>query len=186
MWFLRRMGGMILFKTKVTIMKRMRSIFPLMSAILALPLAALGDDAAGAIGLQVKDNVKVVYHIKVGEVGPDGVAPAVAELRHLLRIYDQQGVTQDKRDIHAVFDADGVPLVLNDNAYSRLGQGDINKNAPLIAQVIKEGVAVEVCGQRMERDQLTEEALLPGVTRVLGGQPRVIDLQLRGYAYFRF
>jgi len=158
----------------------------MVSVILAVPLAALAADDAGPVGLEVKDRVNVVYHIKVVDVRPDGVSKAVHELRHLLRIYDQQGVTRDKRHIHAVFDADGVPFVLNDAAYSRFGKGGINPNAPLIAELIEEGVAIEVCGQRMERDKLTPKALLPGVKMVLGGQPRVIDLQLRGYAYFRF
>jgi intracellular sulfur oxidation DsrE/DsrF family protein len=152
----------------------------------ASPIVAKMASAPPTIGLEVKDNVKVVYHIKVGAVRPDGVAKGVAELRHLIRIYDEQGVTRDKRDIYAVFDADSVPFVLNDEAHSRIGEGDINANAPLIAELIEEGVAVEVCGQRMARDELTAEALLPGVTMVLGGQTRVIELQLRGYAYFRF
>ena len=164
----------------------MRLFIPLLSLILVVPLTVLAADHAGPVGLEVKDRVNVVYHIKVDDVRPDGVSKGVHELRHLLRIYDQQGVTRDKRDIHAVFDADGVWLVLKDAAYSRLGKGDINPNAPLIAELIEEGVAIEVCGQRMERDKLAPKALLPGVKMALAGQARVIDLQLRGYVYFRF
>jgi len=164
----------------------MRLFTLLVPVILAIPLAAPAADEAGVLGLEIKEKVNVVYHIKTDDVRADGVSEGVAELRHLLRIYDQQGVTQGKRDIHAVFDADGVPFVLNDAGYSRLGKGDTNPNALLIAELIEEGVAVEVCGQRMERDQMTAKDLLPGVKMVRGGQPRVIDLQLRGYAYFRF
>jgi intracellular sulfur oxidation DsrE/DsrF family protein len=164
----------------------MRFFILLVPVILTVSLAAAAADEAGPIGLEAKDRVNVVYHIKVVDVRPDGVSKGVHELRHLLRLYDRQGVTRDKRDIHAVFDADGVPFVLNDAAYSQFGKGDVNPNASLIAELIEEGVAVEVCGQRMERDKLEPKALLPGVKMVLGGQPRVIDLQLRGYVYFRF
>jgi intracellular sulfur oxidation DsrE/DsrF family protein len=50
------------------------------------------------------------------------------------------------------------------------------------AELIKEGVVIDVCGQHMKRGVLTDRDLLPGVRPVLGGQPRVIDLELRGYA----
>ena len=164
----------------------MRFLTTVICAAWLITLSAFADDKAGIIGIEVKDNVKVVYHIKVADVRDDGVGKGVAELRHLLRLYDRQGVTPKKRDIHAVFDADGVQFVLNDAAYSKLGKGDTNPNAPLIAELIAEGVAIEVCKQRMERDKLTGAALLPEVKMLEGGQLRVIDLQLRGYAYFRF
>jgi intracellular sulfur oxidation DsrE/DsrF family protein len=167
-------------------MKPLQFLTLLSCAIFILPLVALADADVGIIGLEVKDNVNVVYHIKVASVREDGVSKGVAELRHLLRLYDEVGVTRDKRDIHAVFDADGVPFVVSDSAYARLGKGDTNPNTALIAELIGEGVSVEVCSQRMERDKLTSQSLLPGVKMVLGGQPRVIDLELRGYAYFRF
>ena len=154
--------------------------------VLITSLTVFAGDDAGIIGIEVKDNVKVVYHIKVAEVRADGVGKGVAELSHLVRLFNEQGATAEKRDIHAVFDADGVQFALNDEAYSRLGKGDTNPNAALIAELISEGVAIEVCGQRLERDKLTASALLPGTKVVLGGQPRVIDLQLRKYAYFRF
>jgi len=163
--------------------------------ILLLPLllaacasVSFGQDkkAPEPIGLTEKEGVKVAYHIKVPQTEKDGTSSGVNELLHLTKIYDQQGIGTDKRDIHGVFDAAGVDFLLTDEAYARLGKGASNPNAALITQLFRQGVSVEACGQRMLRDGLKPEDLLPGVKVVLGGPPRLIDLQLQGFAYFRF
>ena len=163
----------------------MRLLLPLLLFTL-LPLAAIAGNWSDPAALEFKDGVNVVYHIKVSDTRDDGVAKGLAELRHLIRIYDEQGIGMENRSVCAVFDADAAPFVLSDPAYSKLGIADTNPNAKLIAELVEAGVNVEVCGQRLKRDGMTKDDVLPGVHVALGGQPRVIDLQLQGYAYFRF
>lgn len=45
---------------------------------------------------------------------------------------------------------------------------------------------LELCKSTMQSHGWTGKDVLPGVRIVVGAYPRIIDLQLRGYAYIRF
>ena len=171
-------------------MYQYRNNIPAILLILfCLPVICLAQENGGkqeVIGIQTKTGVKVVYHIKVSETEKDVVSDGVAELRHLVNIYEMQGVTKDNREIHGVFDDDGAICVFNDDAYANFAKGKTNPNASIIRDLINKGVQIEVCGQRLSRDSLSANDVLPGVQVVLSGQVRVIDLQHQGCSYFRF
>jgi intracellular sulfur oxidation DsrE/DsrF family protein len=156
-------------------------------AALALGLAAgpvfaqVAEVPADAIGLKVTQGIKVVYHIKTKEMNGD-MSAGVHELLHLMEIYESLGLGRDEYEIHVVFDGPAVQFVLKD--FDQEGEG--NPNAEALATLAKKGVHLEACGQNLRFHGHAEKELLPGVKVALGGQPRVIDLQLQGFAYFRY
>lgn len=144
------------------------------------------DETPEMIGLSHKKGIKVAYHIKTSASGKDQICEGAEELRHLVRIYEEAGIAPADRNIHGIFDDDGAIYVLKDRSFAQLTKAKTNPNAALIESLIAKGVSIEVCGQRLKREGLSATDLLPGVKVLLSGQTRVIDLQLSGYAYFRF
>jgi len=51
---------------------------------------------------------------------------------------------------------------------------------------VKSGVQVELCEDTLRQKGVTAGELMPGVKIVVGAFPRLIDLQLHGYAYIKF
>jgi intracellular sulfur oxidation DsrE/DsrF family protein len=77
--------------------------------------------------------------------------------------------------------------LLKDPAYRMAtGKSGENPNKKIVDELLDAGVKLELCKSTMQSHGWTEEDVLPGVKIVVGAYPRIIDLQLRGYAYIRF
>ena len=78
--------------------------------------------------------------------------------------------------------------LLNDPAYRDFKNDPFgyNPNAKVVAELIANGVSVEICHLTMRANGFQPEELLPGVVMVHDAYTRLIDLQQRGYAYIRF
>ena len=61
-----------------------------------------------------------------------------------------------------------------------------NPNKLVVEKLLESGVSVELCGLVMKQNNWSKDDLLPGVTIVSGAYQRIVDLQLRGYAYIPF
>ena len=62
---------------------------------------------------------------------------------------------------------------------------DHNPHKELIQQLLDAGVDIEVCAVTLKNKGWTREMLLPGIKVTPAGVPRVIDLQLQGFAYLK-
>ncbi|MDP2316394.1 MAG: DsrE family protein [Pseudomonadota bacterium] len=170
--------------------------FPALFALAALalgtllsPPSAFADEVSDPARLVVGD-VRAVYQIS-GDQWKGDVGEALFYTRKVLDAYARRGVSRDALHIVAVVHGDAGYWLLNDAAYAswegeRARTGATNPNATLVRELIAGGVQVEMCASTMEQKGWKPGDLLPGVKITPGAYPRIVDLQLQGYAHVDF
>jgi intracellular sulfur oxidation DsrE/DsrF family protein len=140
----------------------------------------------GPITPGVRQNVNVVYQIKTDGWKKD-VAAGLHYLAKLSGAYGEMGIEPSDRQIVGVFHGDAGYFLLKDPAYRKASdKSDDNPNKQIIQKLLDAGVKLELCKSTMQSRGWTGDDVLPGVKVVVGAYPRIIDLQLRGYAYISF
>ncbi len=130
--------------------------------------------------------IRVVYQIKT-DAWKDGHAAGLHYLGKLADQYEALGIKPSEQRIHGVFHGDAGYFLLADEAYRAETDGSKpNPNAELVSKLVSRGIQLELCKSTMKSHGWTGDDVLPGVEIVVAAYPRIIDLQLRGYAYIRF
>lgn len=139
------------------------------------------------IPLQIKTNIKAVYQISDDSLSK-GTARSLTYAKKLLDIYNKNDVADNQVDLHLVFHGQATNALVDSNTRKRLqAEGpDKNPNQLILAELIKRGVKIELCQSSMQQRNVTNKNLLTGVTTVIGAYPRLIELQMLGYAYIKF
>jgi len=140
--------------------------------------------------LQVKDNVRVVYGVG-GDRARQGIGEGLFFAQRLIDGYDATQITPEQRTVVVVLYNNAAYWLLNDEAWLRTTPtgaltGPKNPNTEIVAELLKRGVHIEVCGTTMKKNKWTKEDLIPGVVVVPGAYARLVDLQLQGFAYVAF
>lgn len=151
-------------------------------SVAALPATDL---VPPAIPLQVRENLRIVYQV-TDDAQHEGVNRGLFYARKLIDTYAKQGIAADQVHLHLVYHGTGIAAVVNDAARKRLGTESANPNGEILAELIKRGVQLELCENTMQQKGVTAPELMPGIKLVVGAFPRLIDLQLQGYAYIKF
>jgi intracellular sulfur oxidation DsrE/DsrF family protein len=137
------------------------------------------------VGLEVKDGIKVVYQIKTdGKKG--GIGEGLYYVKKLIDAYEKLGITESSRKVHAVFHGKAGYWLLKDSVYAKEADENRNPNKKIIGELLTRDVNIELCSSTMRNHGWEASDLLKGVTIVVGAYPRIIDLQMRGYAYIRY
>ncbi|WP_395742837.1 DsrE family protein [Prosthecobacter sp.] len=156
---------------------------------LLLPLLLISSAAFATepevIPIQVRENLRIVYQV-TDDVAHDGVNKGLFYARKLINTYDKQGIAAGQVHLHLVYHGTGIAAVVNDAARKRLGVDAPNPNADILAELIRRGVQIELCENTMQQKGVKPTELMPGVKLVVGAFPRLIDLQLQGFAYIKF
>ena len=138
------------------------------------------------IGVSVQKNIRVVYQIKDDD-WKGGIGRGLYYLQKLVGTYDSLAIAEGDRSIHAVFHDSAGYWMLTDKSYDRFtGSKAGNPNKHVIEELVNRGVSIELCAQTMKSQGWNVEDILPDVKIVVGAYPRIIDLQMQGYAYIRF
>ena len=134
-----------------------------------------------------KTNVTSVWEVNT-DVWENGVGAGLHYPSLLNGRYIQQGLKKGDYQISVVVHLAAGYWLLNDAAYVKhTGKSKGNPNKDLVAQLIADGVSVEICGVTMENNKWTASDLLPGVMILgMGAYARIVDLQKSGYSYIRF
>ena len=136
--------------------------------------------------LTVKTDICVVCRVK-DDLWKDGVGLGFSCLRGLVADYREAGIAPTEVHISAVFHGPAARWLLSDTAYRAQTPGKAeNPNKAIIRELLDLGVSLELCGQTMKEQGWTEKDVLSGVKIVVGAYPRIVDLELQGYAYLRF
>lgn len=168
-----------------------RSFVLLLLCTLSLPL--LHADPAGTamdrnrpvIGVQHKENIKVVFQMTSGDT-TQGLGKILKILDSTYRNYIEEGVLPQNLSIRAVIHGDAADFLLTDAAWNKYKQQDSgNPNTALIGELIKRGVALELCNSRRTQNGWEKEDIYPDVILVSNAYHRIADLQSAGYAYIR-
>jgi intracellular sulfur oxidation DsrE/DsrF family protein len=167
---------------------------PILVIVLSLPCLAAAaqpkakqEAAYPVISIEQRQDIKVVYEAKDDDWDA-GVGKALYYVRGLLESYKSMGVTPDKLHISIVLHGPTVYWLLNESAY-RIREDDpfsYNPNEKIVEELLAHGVSVEACNATMKAKGWTGKDLLPGVTIVHDAYTRLIDLQMRHYAYIHF
>ena len=163
------------------------SLHTIVHALCLFSAAALSaaEPTPAAIPLQVRKNLLVAYQV-TDDTQHEGVNKGLFYARKLIDTYEKQGIAADQVHLHLVFHGTGIAAVVNDAARKRLGSEKPNPNSEILAALNKRGVQIELCENTMQQKGVAATELMPGVKLVIGAFPRLIDLQLQGYAYIKF
>lgn len=138
------------------------------------------------IPLQVRDNIRVVYQVS-GDALQEGVDKGLFYARKLINTYGKQGIAAGQVHLHLVYHGTAIAAVVNPGARQRLKAATAgNPNRAILAELVQRGVQIELCEDTMRKKGVAPAELMPGVTLVVGAYPRLIDLQLQGFAYIKF
>jgi len=117
----------------------------------------------------------------------DGIGKGLNDVRTVLADYERVGIPATEVHISAVFERNAAYWLLRDSAYTTVKPDEsYNPNKAIVDELVRLGVRLEMCGKTMQQHGWRESDLLPGVVVVPAAHPRIIDLQLQGYAYIRF
>lgn len=138
------------------------------------------------LSIEVREDIRVVYQVNRDE-WKGGVGKALAYLKRLSEAYDGLEVPRNERHISAVFHGKAGYWMLTDEAYNTHTDTHAgNPNKAVIRELTAMGVSIELCAQTMKSQGWSADDVLPEVQIVIGAYPRIIDLQLQGYAYIKF
>tara|TARA_B100001989_G_scaffold160029_1_gene114698 strand:- start:46 stop:588 length:543 start_codon:yes stop_codon:yes gene_type:complete len=169
-----------------------------LATTLVLPSAALakkGDKPAynpdDQEHLQITEDVRVVFHA-TADVWKKGTPQSLWYVHKLVTTgYPNLGVSADQLDFKLVAHDQPVYWFFTDEAWAKAkgkdgaAPQDHNPHKELIQQLLDAGVDIEVCAVTLKNKGWTREMLLPGIKVTPAGVPRVIDLQLQGFAYLK-
>ena len=138
------------------------------------------------IPIQIRENIRAVYQVSDDE-SREGVSRGLFYALKLINTYEKNGIELDQVKLHLVYHSSSIVALINDAARDRLKvDGKQNPNRKVLAELIEKGVQVEICESTMQQKGVEPDDLMPGVKIVVGAFPRLIDLQLQGYAYIKF
>lgn len=138
------------------------------------------------IGIEHRGPIKVVFQV-TGDDRKGGVGKGLFYLRKLYDGYLAAGVGPEQLDIHAVYHGAASDHLLTDEAWNRVRkETGGNPNSAVIAELVERGISVELCDTRRVANGWAKSDVHPDVKLVSGAYHRIIDLQLRGYAYVKF
>ena len=133
--------------------------------------------------LEVRHEITVVCGVD-RDVSTNGMGLGLARAKQLVEGYESAGVSRHELHVSVVMYGDTVYWALKDDPYRAFThRQEGNPNRLVIEKLLDSGVSVEICGPSMKEQNLSKDDLLPGVTIVPGAYQRIVDLQLRGYAY---
>ena len=137
------------------------------------------------IPIQVRENLRIVYQV-TDDTPHEGVNKGLFYARKLINTYQKQGIAPEQVHLHLVYHGTGIAAVVNEEARKRLGAEAANPNGEILAELVKRGVQVELCENTMQQKSVKPSELMPGIKLVVDAFPRLIDLQLQGFAYIKF
>lgn len=136
--------------------------------------------------LTVRNNIAIVCRIDKDKLSGD-VGAGLAMIRDLVEQYRSLGTPPEELHISAVIHGDAAYWMLNDAAYSRVKPTErSNPNKAIVQELAALGVSLELCAESMKTHGWNAEDVLPGIKIVPNAYPRIVDLELQGYAYIRF
>lgn len=148
--------------------------------------AAEPEPAPAIIPIQVRENLRIVYQV-TDDLPYEGVNKGLFYARKLINTYEKQGIAADQVKLHLVYHGTGIHAVVNPEARTRLGaEQATNPNGEILDELTRRGVQIELCENTMQQKGVKPTELMPGVKLVVGAFPRLVDLQLQGYAYIKF
>lgn len=133
----------------------------------------------------VEQDYRVVFDVAISPENESDLNPRINTLARFLNMHARAGVPTDKLHVALVLHGQAGKNALRDEPY-RSRFKTANPNAELMAELVKNGVEVYLCGQSAAYRGLKREELLPGVKMALSAMTVLVTLQQRGYSLIAF
>ncbi|MDG6773874.1 DsrE family protein [Thiomicrorhabdus sp. ZW0627] len=155
--------------------------------VLSLTLSDIAYAAPNVIKVEQKKDIKIVYDINQNDIEA-GIGKALYYARGLLEAYKDQNVPMDQLHISLVIHGAAGYWLLKDEAYQNATGNpfDVNPNTKVVQELLDHGVSVELCHVTMKAHHWDASEILPGVKIVFDAYTRIVDLEMKGYAYIKF
>jgi intracellular sulfur oxidation DsrE/DsrF family protein len=129
---------------------------------------------------------KIVYEASAEEVDSFSlVYPALEFAAKMYNLHVYGGAPRKNLDVVLVIGGPGIVAAMTNEAY-RKKYGVDNPNLKILQQLKEAGVKINGCAQSMLKHSIDPSEISPDVTPVFSRFTTVSNLQLKGYAYFRF
>lgn len=136
--------------------------------------------------LEYDGPIKAVLQVTKDET-EGGVHKALFTLKKMYGSYVAAGIDPQRLDLRAVFHGDAADHLLSDDAWNRWRKtSGGNPSSKIIAELTRLGVHIELCNSRRVQNKWSKDDVHPDVLLAPNAYQRLIDLQLRGYAYLRY
>lgn len=148
--------------------------------------AAPAADERSVLPLEHDGPIKAVFQVTKDEM-KDGVHKGLYTLKNLHESYVKAGIDPKRINLRAVYHGDAADHLLTDEMWNRWRKTTGgNPNTQILAELRDLGVSVELCDSRRIQNEWSKADVHPDVLLAPNAYQRIIDLQLRGYAYIRF
>lgn len=124
---------------------------------------------------------KVLF--EVNRADTTGIADQLNTMARFYNIHGRHGIAVDRLQGAAVFHGSGWTALLSDAAYAARFNGKTNPNGALVAELLKNGARLVLCGQTAGARGIKREELLPGVQVAVSAMTAFNVLEAQGYRF---
>lgn len=131
---------------------------------------------------QPRANAKVVFDV-TADSKPGDANKGLDRVARLLNLYGVAGLKPTDVKIVVVLHSEATKSVLKDADYKRRFDADDNPNLPLIRDLQKAGVEVNVCGQALNYKGFNDDEVADGIPIAVAALTVIVNKQTDRYAY---
>lgn len=128
---------------------------------------------------------KIVVEVASDNPHPEKVHDFFDKVAAVANLHILGGVPKNKLHLVMVIHSAAAAFVVNNELY-RKNYGIDNPNLPLFTALKAAGVRILVCGQSMNKRNLTKEMIAPEIEVSLSAITALTTYQLQGYAVLRY
>lgn len=125
---------------------------------------------------------KEIFDVTAGVKNPRKPDPGLVHVARAVNVFASAGIPLNQMKFVAIVHGPATPLVLNDAAYKRK-YGVKNPNTPLIEDLAKAGISVQVCGQALADFSFPHAAVNKAVQIDLSAAATIPIYESQGYGY---
>lgn len=162
-------------------MKKMSHLALVFAAVLMLPAVTAWADTAPQIHVDVPVTIKsakIVFNMDHASFNGD----TPVGIKHMGLVLNRFHKMGGELNMVGVFHGDAGYMLLNNETYNKVRKTTTgNPYAPMIEDLIKQGVQIEECAVTMQGNNWGNENLLPNVKVNAGAIGRIVQLEQEGY-----
>lgn len=130
-------------------------------------------------------NYKIAVEVNSDNPQPTQVHEFFDKTASVVNLHALGGVAAENLHVIMVIHGPAAQFVLGNEAY-RAKYGVDNPNIPLFRELNEAGVKIFVCGQSLNKRNITTEMLAPGINVALSAITTLTTYQLKGYATLHY
>lgn len=132
-----------------------------------------------------KLDYKVIVEVSSDNPKPEAIHEFFEKVAAIVNLHALGGVTADKLHVVMVIHGPAAQFVVNDTEYRKKFNSD-NPNVPLFKELTAAGVKVFVCGQSLNKRNISKDQVTPEVKPALSAITTLTTYQLKGYSILKY